>query len=146
MTRDKAVERILELKGITREQLEAEVKTARERRKQEQDKADALEREYRRVSDEFLAKQSRGSVEARELELVYSYLKHASREIEQQKLIVEIRTGELDQRMSELVEAHKEKRLLETLHDRFVRVKTKALDRNEQKEADFQFLLKKGKQ
>lgn len=145
MTRGKTVSKILEIKGFTKEQLEAEVRSARERVRVEQEQGDALEREYRAISDDFLSKQTKSTVPAHELELVHTYLKHVGKQIDQQKRIIEIRTAELDQCMNALVEAHKEKRLLEILQEKIFHVQAKAAVQVEQKEADYQFLLKKGK-
>jgi len=145
MTRVKTVSKILEIKGFTKEQLEAEVRKCRQLLKVEQEKADALELEYRTISDDFLSKQTKGTVPAHELELVYTYLKHVGKQIDQQKRIVEIRNAELDQCMNALVEAHKEKRLLEILQEKIVHLHAREAEHVEQKEADYQFLIKKGK-
>ena len=142
MTKEKMVSKIVEIKEFNKEQLEAEVKKARERLNAEQVKLDELDREYRKTSADLAGKQA-GAVQATEIELFHTYLKHLARQIDQQKSVIAVRAAEVDQKQKAMVEAFQEQRLFEKLHDKIVHEQAAAISQGEQKEADFTFLCRK---
>ncbi len=145
MTRDKTVSKILELKEFNRSQLEAAIKKAQERLDHEQQKLDALNGEYRRTSDTFAEKQAKGAPPVQEMEIVYTFLKHLGRQIEHQNGVVAACAAEREKQMRSMIEAYKEQRLFEIMHHKIRRKEVHAALRSEQKEADYQYLSRKGR-
>ncbi len=84
-----------------------------------------------------------GAIQATEIELFDTYLKHLAKQIDQQKSVVAVRAAEVDQKQKAMVEAFKEQRLFEKLHDKIVHEQDKEIVAGEQKEADFTFLCRK---
>ena len=147
MTRQqKTVSKIIELKGFSKEQLEAEVRKARVRLDAEEENLDGLECEYKRMTDDFCLRQTSGALAVHEIGLFYTYMKHMSRQVESQKGIVAMRASELEEKQKSLVVAYKEQRLLEILQDKMDGVQAKDAVRKDQKESDCQFLMRKLKQ
>ena len=146
MTRQqKTVSKILEVKGFTKEQREAEVKKASERLSAEEARLAELERECRRSGDDFAAKQAVCAVPVAQLELFYAYLKHLGKQIEQQKKIIAQRAAEHEKARLAMLEAYREQRLFELLHDKLDEEQRKEADQGEQKEADYQYLTRNDK-
>jgi len=143
MTRQKTVSKILEVKEYTKEQIESEVKKARGRFNLEQEKLETLEREYKTTSADFTRKQLSGTMRVQEVDLFTTYLKHVGRQIDHQKSIVKLRIAELDEKQKAMIEAYKEQRLFEILHDKIVHGQIKEAALGEQKEMDYNFLTRK---
>ena len=143
--RQKTVSKIIEIKTFTKEQIEAEVKKAQERLDVEQKKQDDLEQAYRKMCAELTGKQTNGTLACHEVDLYTLYLKHLSTQIELQQRIVVIRTGELETLRTAMVEAYKEQRLFEILHDKIVQDRNKETAKREQKEIDTSFLSRNAK-
>jgi flagellar export protein FliJ len=147
MTRkQKTVKKVLKLKDFTQEQLKAEVKKAQDAFDHETEKLGCLEEELKVHLDEFSRKQDRGVIGVREMDLFYRYFEHLNRLVAQQKKCALARQGELDEKQQAMREAHKEHRLMEILHDRIVHDEMQDLAHGEQKEADYQFLSRRGHQ
>jgi len=146
MTRHKILSRVLEVKEFTTEQLEAEVKKARERLDHEQAALDGFEQQHRTTCGEFTDRQAQGRLPVREMELYYVYLKHLGKQIEQQKRIVQIRREDVDVRQQALVEAYKEQRLVGKLQDRIAGHEARQAGQAEQKEQDYAFISRRGAQ
>jgi len=145
MTREKTVSKIIEIKEFNKEQLEAEAKNVRERLNREQAKLDALEQEYKKTNADLAGKQAGGTMPANEVELFYTYLKHLGTQIELQKSVVVLHIAELEKKQNAMVEAYKEQRVFELLHDKILQGQAKEIMHGEQKEADYTFLCRKAK-
>jgi len=144
MTRkQRAVNKVLKLKGFTEEQLKAEVGKARDAFNHEQEKLDCLEEEMRVHLDEFSRKQGHSAIGVREIDLFYMYVEHLGKLIAQQKKCVQVRLSEMEEKQKEMHEAHKEQRLMEILHDRIVNDELLETIHADQKEADYQFLVRR---
>jgi flagellar export protein FliJ len=143
MTREKMVSRVLEVKELKREQLEAEVRKARERLSAEQLKLQDLEQAYKANSVQLTDRQMAGTLPVREMDVYYAYLKHVNRQIQLQKEIILIRQREVDDREKGMVEAYKEQRLVEILHDKLVCQEAKQAGQAEQKNSDAEFIMRK---
>ena len=143
MTREKMVSKVLEVKEIRREQIEAEVRKARERLAAEQQKLHDLEQSYKANSIELTDRQLAGTLSVREMDVYYVYLKHVGRQIQQQKEIIQIRHREVEEREKGMVEAYKEQRLVELLHDKIVGQEAKRAGQAEQKDMDAEFIMRK---
>lgn len=143
MTREKIISRVLEIREYTTEQLEAEVKKARDRLFTEQEMLESFERVHQSTCSEFTERQTKGELPLRELELYYAYLKHLGRQIDQQKRIVAIRSDEVDACQRALMEAYREQRLVGKLHEKLVDRELRTADKVEQKEMDYSFLMRR---
>jgi flagellar export protein FliJ len=145
MTRQqKTVAKILELKEFNTEQLEVETRNARTRLNTEEERLAQLDGEYRDRSNDLSRKQTEGTIAVHEMDLYYTYLKHLGKLIEKQKGIVAVRAAELDQRQRAMVAAYQEQRLLEKLQDKMLHEQVREAEQGEQKQADYQFLTRKG--
>jgi flagellar export protein FliJ len=143
MTREKMVSKVLEVKEIKREQIEAEVRKAREKLSAEKQKLQDLEQAYKANSVELTDRQLAGTLPVREMDVYYAYLKHVCKQIQHQKEIVTIRQREVDEREKGMVEAYKEQRLVEILHDKIVCQEAKLAGQAEQKDMDAEFIMRK---
>ncbi len=145
MTRQqKTVEKILELKEFNTEQLEAETRNAGRRLNAEEERLAQLELECRDRSDDFCRKQTEETIAVHEMDVYYTYLKHLGKLIEKQKGLVAVRAAELDERRRAMVAAYQEQRLLEKLQDKMLHAQAREAAQSEQKQADYQFLTRKG--
>ena len=143
MTREKMVSKVLEVKELKREQLEAEVRKTREKLSSEQQKFQELEQAYKANSVELTDRQMAGTLPVREMDVYYAYLKHVNRQIQLQKEIILIRQREVDERVKDMVEAYTEQRLVELLHDKLVCHEAKQAGQAEQKDMDAEFIMRK---
>lgn len=143
MSRQKTVSKIIELKEHTKEQHEAEVKKARQQLNREQEKLETLERNYAKTCADLTQKQSSGTMPVHEVELFANYLKHLCKQIEQQKSVVSRHAEKLDKTEKAMIEAYKEQRLFEMLHDKIVQGQIKEQALGEQKETDYNFITRK---
>jgi len=142
MTKEKMVSKIIEIKEFNKEQLDAEVRKAREQLNTEQMKLDGLDREYKKTSADLTGKQA-DVIPATEIELFHTFLKHLAKQIDLQRSIVAAHAKEVDQKQKAMVDAFKEQRLFEKLHDKIVHEQDKESSQSEQKVADFAFLCRK---
>ena len=143
MTREKMVSKVLEVKELKREQMEAEVRKAREKLTVDQQKLQNLEQAYKGNSVELTERQMAGTVPVREMDVYYAYLKQIQKQIQQQKIIIQIQQREVDDREKIMVEAYKEQRLVEILHDKIVCHDAKVAGQAEQKNSDAEFIMRK---
>jgi flagellar export protein FliJ len=142
MTR-KAVSRVLELKGFAREQHEAEVAHARRRLLREEEKLRDLERQYRASNDEFQGGHERGGLALAEVELFCAYLRHLTRQIQLQKAVVSSCMTETAIKEQAMLEAYKEEKIVEVLHEKLLLAEIRETSQGEQKEADEHFLARR---
>ncbi|HTG01906.1 MAG TPA: flagellar FliJ family protein [Nitrospirota bacterium] len=142
--KQKTVAKILELKGFTKEQLEAEVRKANIKLRDEEERLIELDQEFQDRSDELARKQDSGEVAVHEMDLYCNFFKHLGKLIEQQQAIVAIRSHELDGLQQAMVAAYREQRLLEKLQDKIRNEQIRGAGQIEQKQADYQFLTRKG--
>ena len=142
MTKEKTVSKIIEIKEFNKEQLESEVRREREKLSAEQIKLDGLDCEYKKTIVSLACKQS-GPLQAPEIELFHTYLKHLAKQIDQQKSVVAAQAAEVDKKQRDMVEAFKEQCLFEKLRDRIIEERIKELSQSEQKESDFAFLCRR---
>lgn len=144
--RQKTVSRILEIKGSAKEQVEVEVRKSRDRLSAEETKLRSLEDEYKNKNDEFVLRHARGTVPVHEVELFYSWCRHLTDCIDKQKMTIARCTEEHECVMQALLEAHKEHRLFEILHDRLQQAKARETEKAEQKQADFTYLSRRDRE
>jgi len=138
--RQKTVAKILELKEFNKEQLEAEVRKANDRLRDEQETLAVLNKAYAATNGGLTARQSKGTIPVHEVELFTTYLKHVHKQIELQTQVINVRSAELDALQSAMVEAYKEQRVFEILQDKIAQEATKEAAQVEQKTADYNYL------
>ncbi|HAM51252.1 MAG TPA: flagellar export protein FliJ [Nitrospiraceae bacterium] len=137
------VSKILELKGFTKEQLEIEVEKSVDELNAEKEKLDSIISTFEGAIDEFNDKQKRGPVRSGDLEVFYRYFQHLKKQIEQQKLAVVKKRLDVDIKRNAMIEAYKEKRVFEILHNKMLQEEMRETSLNEQKDADFDFVARK---
>jgi len=96
----------------------------------------SLEDAYMETTGEFQRKQAGGSLAPNEMGIYHSYLYHLQIEMDSRKAEIARALSALDARHGELVEAHKETRVVEALKDRRTRENAKVELRNEIKRMD----------
>ena len=140
MTREKILSKVKDLKGFRKDQLEEEVRKAVAAAEAERRKLEAMERTFSEASKDCVAKQEAGRITMRELELTSSYLLQFGRQIEQQKHVVAKKQAVVEACRAAMVEAHREHKVVEKLHDRVVTAERRRAEKHEQKQADERYL------
>lgn len=131
--------RLRELKEFTKEQLELEVKKARDEMEVEQAKLGSLKNTRARAIAEFSCKNNGQAITSYDLEYFYSYAGHLNRQIEQQEIVFVNKTAELEEKQEAMLEAYKDERILGKLHDKILGRELREALLAEQKAADFNF-------
>lgn len=131
--------RLRELKEFTKEQLELEVRKAREAMEFEKAKLGSLKKDRAGTIAEFSCKHNGQISNSYDLENFYSYTGHLNRQIEQQELVVVSKTAELEEKQEAMLEAYKDERILGKLHDKILGRELRETLLSEQKAADFNF-------
>ena len=144
MSRPK-IQKVLELKGLTKDQLEISFQKSRDELEMENTKLDSTVRTFERTLHEFNRKHKEGPIHTQELDFYYTYLSYLNGQIEQQKQTVSSRLAEVEQIQKTLVNAYKEKKIFEIFCDKFLDKEKRETLKVEQKEADFQYLSRKSR-
>lgn len=144
MTRRK-IKKVLELKGLTKEQLELSFQKSRDALEMEHTKLSSTVKTFERTAAEFNRRQKEGIINIQELDFFYNYFSYLNKQIEQQKQTVSMRLAEVEQKQKILVNAHKEKRIFEIFHDKILHEEMRKTSKSEQKEADFHFISRKSR-
>jgi len=137
MRRQKTVSKVLELKGFAKEQLEVEVRRTRDELNSEVTALEHLEGRLEHTITEFNSRQNNSLINTNEVGLFYDYLLYLNRQIGRQREVVQRKLLELEEKQKAMLEAYKEKRLLEILHDKALRGEMRKILLSEQKEMDF---------
>lgn len=145
MKRQKTVSKILELKGFAKEQLEVEVRRTRDELNSEVTALDHLEGRLEHTITEFNSRQNGGSINTNEVGLFYDYLLYLNRQIGRQREVVQRKLLELEEKQKAMLEAYKEKRLFEILHDKALHGEMRKTLLREQKEMDFDSISRRVK-
>jgi flagellar export protein FliJ len=145
MTRRGTVSKVLELKEMTKEQIESEVRKILDRLSREESRLNSLEDTYKKTVTDFNCKQDKGCANIQEMELFHDYFSHLIREIDKQKKVVLRRIIELEDKQKAMLEVYKEKRLFEILRDRIVNEETKQTEKSSQRDMDFQYLTRRAR-
>jgi flagellar protein FliJ len=140
MTRKQTLSKVLELKGFTQEQLEAEVRQKNQKLNAAKDKLESLEETLSRTDARFNSGHERELLDVNEISVLYDYHSYLNRKIEEQKNVVFDLAAELEVKKSEMIEVYKEKKIFEKLRDRIVHEEHRAGLQKEQKESDFHYI------
>jgi flagellar export protein FliJ len=139
----KSISRVLELRALKKENAELEVARARNRLGAEEEKLASIDRTLAETV-RMLQGDGEGSViRVHEFELFQNYCLHLGDRLEAQMVEKQRSETELLRRQEALVEAHREKKLIETLLERLAREKEKEAGVLEQKDADSLYLTRR---
>lgn len=139
------ISKILELKQFTEDMCEVDLKKQLESLHNEKKKLTSIEEDLQKVISEYTQSQQDGSIDIKELDFFYSYLLHLNKLVEKQKKIIMLKTQEVQVKKQELFNAHKEKQMLEKIHDRINKEELKGAEKKEQDEIDLNCLYKKNR-
>ena len=145
MSRSK-IKKALELKGITKDQLEISFQKSRDDLEMESAKLDSTVRNLERTFAEFNKRHNQGPIHTQELDFFYTYLSYLNGQIEQQKQTVSSRLVEVEKIQKKLANAYKEEKVFEIFYDKILDEEKRKTSKVEQKEADFQYISRKSRQ
>jgi flagellar export protein FliJ len=145
MSRSK-IKKALELKGLTKDQLEISFQKSRDELEMESAKLDSAVRSLERTFSEFNKRHNEGPIYTQELDFFYTYLSYLNGQIEQQKQTVSSRLVEVEKIQKKLVKAYKEEKVFEIFYDKILHEEKRKISKVEQKEADFQYISRKSRQ
>jgi flagellar export protein FliJ len=145
MSRSK-IKKALELKGITKDQLEISFQKSRGELEIESAKLDSTVRSLDRTFAEFNKRHNQGPIHTQELDFFYSYLSYLNGQIEKQKQTVSSRLVEVEKIQKKLANAYKEEKVFEIFYDKILDEEKRKTSQIEQKEADFQYISRKSRQ
>lgn len=137
------IEKVINLKGFTKEQLELEARKRREELRIENERLENLENLFNETINKFSEKQNSGHLDTKEISLFYDYISYMERRIKEQKKVVHKKRELLLEKEREVMKAHREKRLLEILHDSAIKEEMKDTLMREQKDMDLDFLMRR---
>lgn len=137
------IERVINLKSFAKDQLEIELRKKREELKIENEKLEKLENLFNETMNKFSERQNAGPLNTEEIDLFYDYISYMEQQIKKQKRVVHKKRELLLEKEREVMKVHREKRLLEILHDSAVKEEMKEALTKEQKEIDLDFLMRR---
>lgn len=141
----KRISKLLELKQFTKDIYESELKKTQDSLQAEKIKLKAIEKVIEETKVNYHQSQHDGSINIQELEFYYNYLLHMNRQAEKQKNIISNKIIDVQRKKDKLIEANKEKQMVETIHNRLLKKEEKEADKKEQKEIDLNFLYNKNR-
>jgi flagellar export protein FliJ len=143
MRKNKTISKILKLKENKKIELELEVKRASDRADKEKSKLQALEKDYSDTLQFFSEKHEEGSLNVNKINSYYDFFSRINGKISEQKKIHSQRQNELKSLKDTLVNAHKEKKVIEIMNDKLVKRELREKVVSEQKETDFLTISRK---
>ncbi len=142
MTGDR-IEKVINLKNLTKEQLEAEVRQKREELRIENEKLERLENQINETINSFFERQNSGPVDAKELNIFHDYLACMERQLTEQKKIVHNKRNILREKEKEVIKVFRDKKLLEILRDNTIKAELRESLLREQKDMDLDFIIRR---
>ena len=137
MDRLRTIGKVLQLKENREEEIGCEVRALRDAVGADQARLGILEDTYRDTLEIFNRRQREEGLAPHEMGIYYSYFFHLDKAVEAKKAEIDRALSELDARQGELVAAHMETRVVESLKDRRSREYVKEDAQRERKEMDF---------
>lgn len=135
--------RIINLKSLTKEQLEAEAKQTREELRIEKEKLERLENLLAETMKKYTDSQEPGVLNQGKINLFHDYIIHIEEKLRKQKRVVQKKREILMGKEKELTKAYREKRLLEILQDNTFKEEIRESLIKEQKEMDLEFIMRR---
>lgn len=137
MTKNRTIPKLLKLKDNKKKEIEIDVKNAADRLDAERSRLDELEKKYMDTLECFNEKNFEGCMDVNKLNAYYDFFSRINGRISEQKEIHDQRQGELNVLKHNLMDAHKDKRVMEILNEKEIKKYLKEQLASEQKEADF---------
>lgn len=135
------IKKIINLKGFTKEKLEAEARKRREELIIETEKLERLETLLKETLKKFT--QESGPINNEELGLFHEYIVYLERQILKQKKVVQEKKNLLMEKEKEVMTIHREKRLFEILNEGIIKEEKREALLKEQKEMDIDFIMRR---
>lgn len=143
---NKILSRIINIKDIEKEQLELEVNKKKHVLNEEQKRLGSLEEKMEEAIDELTNINTEGELNISRIDYFYTHLSDLKGQIESQKKNILKKKEDLEEKQLAMLEAYKEKRLLEIFRDKMFSEEIRSALINEQKEMDFNYLLRRLRQ
>lgn len=137
MRKNRTISKLLKLKDNKKKEIELEVKKASDNVDKEKSKLNDLEKDFTDTLEFFNEKNCEGSVDVNNINSYHDYFARINGRINEQKKIHDQRKSELKSLKSNLVDAHKDKKMFEILNDKAIKKDLREKLKSEQKEADF---------
>ncbi len=138
----KRISRILELRQFTKDICETELKKSLESLQTEKTKLTHIENDMQKTLSDYKEIHEDGLVNIHELEIFNNYLLHMNKQAGKQKEVISKKKLDVEKKKDKMINAHKEKQMVEIIHTKLLQGETKESDKKEQKEADLNFLYK----
>ncbi len=135
--------RVAEVREIEEEDKVAEVRRARAVLEDEEAALRLIDRSLDAAMKRLFEVQSERTLDVLELSMLFEYRESMDRSRGRQSAVVEAATIELDSRLDALLEAHRERRVIETYRDRLQKQFTRQQDIEEQKGMDALFISRR---
>jgi flagellar export protein FliJ len=135
--------RVAEVREIEEEDKVAAVRRARAVLEDEEAALQMIDRAIEAAMRMLFQMQSAPTLDAKELGMLFEYRESMDRSLERQSAVVEAAQIILDARLEELLEAHRERRVIETYRDRLRKEYTRQQDVQEQKQMDALFVSRR---
>ncbi|MDA8387923.1 MAG: flagellar export protein FliJ [Nitrospiraceae bacterium] len=139
----KKISRILQWKGVVKEQMSIEMRKAREKLQAEMGKLDGLNAKLAENMAIMDGIQSGPSPDAGKLELLSNYIIYLDKGIKEQERKVSEIMKEVDAKQGALRNAYREERVFETLRNRIAGEELREKECLEQKEMDFNTVVRR---
>jgi flagellar export protein FliJ len=143
MRKKETISKILKLRHNKKKEIEIKVKKAYSRFDEENYKLQSLQNDYNEKLRSFKKAHEQGQCTAKDMVLQHEFLSEIDGMIKAQKKVYAICEGELEVLKKTLVEAHKDKKVLEILDERVTKQEQKQRLVAEQKEIDFMTITRK---
>lgn len=143
MTRIRTISKVLQLKDHQKDELEIQAKKVLHMLAAEEERLRVLEKNYSLTAAGYEEKQRTQSMKPHEMELYLKYFRELFKKMELHKKKIMQRMAELKALQDDLISAYKDKKLLEALKEKVTREEIREKELSEQKEMDFNYLLKR---
>ena len=135
--------RVAEVREIEEEDKIVEVRRARAMLEDEETALAIIDRALESAMRRLFEMQSARTLDVLELNMLFEYRESVDRSRDRQSAVVEAATIELDTRLDALLEAHRERKVIETYRDRLQKKFTRQQDIDEQKGMDALFISRR---
>jgi flagellar export protein FliJ len=136
----KRISKILELKQFAKDICETELKKSLESLQTEEAKLNFIEKKLQKTFTDYKKMHEDGLINIYELEMFYDYLLHMSKQAEKQKEVISKESMDVEKKKDKVISAHREKKMVEIIHNKMLTKENKESEKKEEKESDLNFL------
>ncbi|MCX7913887.1 MAG: flagellar export protein FliJ [Thermodesulfovibrionales bacterium] len=141
----KRISKLLQLKEYTKDICEAELKKALSSLDMEKKRLLSIEKEIEETIKRYDKCQQEGLFNIQDLEFLIDYLFSLNEKAKKQKRVIDRLAIDVQKKTEKLLEAHKEKQMVEIMYDKLIKEENKSSEKHEQKEQDLNFLYNKSR-